>query len=62
MNHPDPQREPQSDTAEKKSITKTHEEFAGKEGEPSISKKDYEEKKRNRAGTNPHSSKTTEDR
>lgn len=61
MNPPDPQREPQSDTAEKKSITKTHEEFAGKEAEPSISKRDYEAKKRERAQTDGPSPNANED-
>lgn len=46
MTRPDPQREPRTETAEKKGIGKTHEEFIGDMAGPSISRKEYEERKR----------------
>lgn len=44
MTGPDPQREPHSETEEKKGILKTHEEYIG-ENEPSMTKQAYEKQK-----------------
>jgi hypothetical protein len=48
MPTPDPRREPRSETAEKPSILKTHEEFINDEARPSISKTEYEKAERER--------------
>jgi hypothetical protein len=47
MTGTDPDREPQSETAEKGSIRKTHEEFIGDMAQPSVRKEDYERRKKN---------------
>lgn len=44
MTGPDPQREPRSETEEKKGILKSHEEFLGQQ-KPSMTKKEYEKGK-----------------
>lgn len=44
MTGPDPQREPRSETEEKKSILKSHEEFVG-EQKASMTKAEYEKQK-----------------
>lgn len=45
MSGPDPKREPNSETEEKKAIGKTHEEYVGDMAQPSRSKADYEKHK-----------------
>lgn len=44
MTGPDPQREPHSETEEKKGILKSYEEFVGDDG-PSMTKKEYKKQK-----------------
>lgn len=51
MTGPDPQREPRSETAEKKGINKTHEEFIGDQARPSMTKQEYEKQKRKKKQT-----------
>lgn len=44
----EPEPEPRSETPEKKSIRKTHEEYIGDEAQPSLSKQEYEKAQRER--------------
>lgn len=46
MTGPEPKREPGSETPEKENVGKTHEEFVGDMARPSVSKKEYEKRKR----------------
>jgi len=60
MTGPDSEREPKSETSEKKSITKTHEEFIGNEARPSLTKQEYEKRKRNQSAPDVNRDKPSE--
>lgn len=62
MSEPEPQKEPSSETEEKKSILKTHEEFID-DNRPSMTKQEYEkEKERKRLDEQKKSPRPEEER